>query len=513
MEVRLKVEELKTSTSNVRSSHTKEDIEMMANSIKRRGIINPPTVAKNGDGRYEVIAGLLRYKGAVAAGLDEIPVVDITALTPMERVEISLAVNIDRRQMSAIEYHAAFNKLFKAGMTVPTIAARFDKDEREVQQLLAIGSLPKKILDAAEAGEIQDRTLRALAIANGQDVTRYAKLKKDERPRDYEIQEWLAGNDGMYREDVAIFDLDLYKGPKIVDLFGEQDETWLRDGGQFWELQNEAINAQLAAFIKSGWECEQVDNFQEWSYDKTKKADGGKILYTIRKKTGQVSFHKGYTHKKAAGKQQKAKAGTDEPKPEVSKTFIRYTDELRNAAVKRYMLDDCKAGMVATLLLLLKQSDNIQFRVGSNGLSDELSDSLHSDSNLIVVCDDYLEMLTELNLQDGHLWQLDIETVGEQLINTKPATLRRWINTVVARNWDINEPTDSDAIGKAIGLSEVPIWEADDAFWNGIKNKQTLLKIADELDITASEKEPTKIIRKRLAEKRSDTWRPSWLKF
>jgi len=55
MQIRVKVDELKPSVSNVRSKHSKEDIQMMADSITHRGIINPPSVAKNGDGRYEVV--------------------------------------------------------------------------------------------------------------------------------------------------------------------------------------------------------------------------------------------------------------------------------------------------------------------------------------------------------------------------------------------------------------------------------------------------------------------------
>ena len=66
----VKIDQLKVSPSNVRSKHTTEDIAVMAHSIKQRGIINPLTVVKNGDGRYEVIAGLLRYKGAIEAKLE-----------------------------------------------------------------------------------------------------------------------------------------------------------------------------------------------------------------------------------------------------------------------------------------------------------------------------------------------------------------------------------------------------------------------------------------------------------
>lgn len=183
-QITVKTSELKKSLSNVRKGHSKEDIATMAASIKAQGLINPPTVAKNGDGRYEVVAGQLRIAGAIAAGLEEIPCVDISNEDDATRVAMSLSENTIRRQMSAIELYRAFAKLFKAGYTIPQIATEYNLEERRVQQLLAIGTLPEKILKLAEKDEIGDATLEALAIADGADVKRYCKLSAGARPTD-----------------------------------------------------------------------------------------------------------------------------------------------------------------------------------------------------------------------------------------------------------------------------------------------------------------------------------------
>jgi hypothetical protein len=123
-------------------------------------------------------------------------------------------------------------------------------------------------------------------------------------------------------------------------------------------------------------------------------------------------------------------------------------------------------------------------------------------------------MMDELSIADTYSWDLDIQAIGSKLMGYPPTTLTRWIITTMAMGWELSGGAkDSDLIGKAIGLKEVNIWEADQAFWDGIKNKKTLLAIADECDITAHEDEPTKIIRKRLQDKVPDTWRPKWLKF
>jgi ParB family chromosome partitioning protein len=512
-EIRLSTDLLKKSASNVRAGHTKEDIEMMANSVKHRGIINPPCVALNGDGKYEIIAGNLRVAGAIAAGVDEIRCLDVTAFNDSERVEISLAENIDRREMSALEYYVAFNKLFKAGMPVGKIGERFGKPEREVQQLLAIGSLPKKIIDLAEDGKVGDRTLKALAIASGKDVVRYGKLKDNERPSDWNIHEWLAGDDGMFLASNAFFDIEQYKGPKIVDLFADEDEVWCTGGAEFIMLQNEAINAQIAKHLENDWKVTKLDHWQSWAYDKTAKKDGGQVFYTRSDRTQEVNFYVGYKRQATSGTAPKAKAeGEKKEKPEISQAFADFMAETRHAAVQRHMLDDTRIGMIGAIVLLLKQADNIQFRSGGKNLTDAYSDSLHSSDNKIVVRDDYDNMLEELGVLQRNTWDIDAKEMAEKMLEYTPKTLQRWLVTLIAYKWECLG-TDGDSLGDGLGLDTVNIWEADDAFWEGIKNKKTLLKIAEELDITCSDKEPTKIIRKRLAEKRPDTWRPKWLRF
>lgn len=514
--ITLNIEELKKSASNVRAKHTKEDIQMMANSINRRGLINPPSVAKNGDGKYEVIAGNLRVAGAMLAGLDTVACVDVTDLTPEQRVEISLSENVDRREMTAMQYFAAFNQLFKAGMPVEKIGERFDKTIEEVQQYLAIGSLPKKILTLHEEGKIGDNTIRALAIANGKDVVRYSKLKDKERPSEWQIKDWLAGDDGMYLEANAIFDLEKYVGPKITDLFSEDNEVWLTDGAQFTMLQNDAINAKLAEYIDKGWEVQKVEYWQPWAYERTAKKKGGKVIYTHSDKTHAVEFHVGYKRIEKSGAAPKAKDKKEKTeRPEISKEFQFFMDETRNNAVRNEMLADRRKGMIASIILLLKQCDNVAIRNEATRCKKEgLVDSINSDSNILTVRADYMEMLDELGIKDQHTWDIDVEKLGKALLACTPATLERYLATIMARHWSlVGSAKDSDAIGRVLGLKTVNLWEPTEAFWDGITNKATLIKLAKEMKVPVDEKATTKVIRSVLKEKRPDDWRPDWLSF
>jgi hypothetical protein len=122
--------------------------------------------------------------------------------------------------------------------------------------------------------------------------------------------------------------------------------------------------------------------------------------------------------------------------------------------------------------------------------------------------------MDELGLEDQQTWNIDIAKLGETLLDFTPATLERFIVTILARHWTLTgEGKDMKTMGKAIGLETVNIWEADDAFWNGITSKATLIKIAKDNKININEKDTAKKIRARLKDKMPTSWRPEWLRF
>ena len=436
----------------------------------------------------------------------------MSALTDAERVALSLSENIDRAEMSAIETFKAFNQLFKAGLSVPKIAEQFSTDERTVQQYLAIGSLPKKILNLAEEGEIGDKTLTALAIAPGKDVVRYSKLKANERPSDWRINEWLRGEKGWFPSEYALFNLDTYKGGKVRDLFDE-DREYLTDGDQAWDLQRQAVNKEIEKLADLGWKIEQVEFFNNWAYDKTSKKDGGKVYYTINR-NGQVEWHKGYLAKKQAGKTPKAKNGKAEEKPEISQAMQTWMDELRFTAVAAHMIYLPKQALAPIVMLLMTEADNIQFRhQGCPIKSDKALDSFNKNENVCKINESWHEMLKELGLKGGNSYNWNRQALLKKLMKKTPGALMKYLAITVAYNWRRVDNKAMEAVASALNIKQVNTWEHDDAFWASINNKQTLLKIAKDQHINVNEKATTKELRKAISAKIMDDWRPDWLRF
>lgn len=73
-------------------------IEELANSIKQNGFINPILCSESVDqpGRYEVIAGERRYRGAILAGLTEVPITFREGLSTLDLKILELEENVGR---------------------------------------------------------------------------------------------------------------------------------------------------------------------------------------------------------------------------------------------------------------------------------------------------------------------------------------------------------------------------------------------------------------------------------
>ena len=513
--VLLNVEQLIKSQSNVREKHTKEDIFSMGMSIRQRGIINAPCVAKDGADKYEIIAGMLRVLGAKSAELTEIQCKDVSKLSEADRIEVSLSENIDRVRMTSIQLYQAFHKLFKAGLSVHDIAIHFNESDRKIGQLLAIGGLPKKILHMAELGQMGDRGLEALACASKKDVARYLKLPKDKRPRDWQIQEWLQGSEGWFRADAAMFDLELYKGGIVNDLFArDEDERWLTDGGQFWDLQDEWIATKKEALKKKGWTIELIEHWQPWAYEKKAKAKGGYVVCTVDRRTGAVGFHVGVKRLGKAGKETPAKDATPAEKPDTSKAFDDYLSEIRHLEVQDCIITNKRGGLVVAILLILKSYDNWNIQNGrfAHIKSEKYMDSLEQSDNYLRIAKAADELYKKLGISNS---LFAVEPVIVKLNKMTLAELAGIIGTLVATKWHVqyDEQPSRTIAKKVLGLTQCDNWYADDAFWNGITSKKTLQFIASDNNITMPASATAKAMRGILKDKVPKDWIPRWLTF
>ena len=508
------VEDLLRANENVRKKHTKESIANMAASIKRRGIINAPCII-NEEHSYRVVAGGLRMLGAKAAGLEKIICKDVTHLTEAERIEVSLSENIDRAPMSALQCYRAFTELWNKGRNVDDIADQFNLEVKEIAQYLAIGQLPAKLLNEAENDDTLERSLPMLTTASPQQIKEYTAMKK--RPPTWKLKEWIRGNDGWFPKS-SLIEPELYDGPTTVDLFDDDQTEYCTDGALFWRIQNESVAIAKKEYEKRGWKVTKVDHFSTYSFTKTAKKDGGEVFYTLSPNTGKAEFHVGYSLPSARRRQAESKTkapGETTEKPAISKDFQVYCEDLRHTEVQLALHKDTSAALRAVLFLFLTHADNFQFaRTGYRTRKEDLSQSLEGSDNAHTVHLAHAQLLEQLSVTDR--WNIDHRKLAEAIADTTIEQVKKAIAICVAAQWIPNASStasDTFAIG-TLGLQTVEHWQHDEAFWNGISNKQTLLDILKPyINVAPHEKATLKVLRQLAAANVPADWRPAWLMY
>jgi ParB family transcriptional regulator, chromosome partitioning protein len=343
--------ELSIAKTNVRYGVKKADFSDIIPSIRKRGILQPLLVRKNGRG-HEVVAGKRRYLALnfleqEGMEIEAVPCAVMAKGDDAAAIEASLIENVHRKPMDDMDEFEAFQRLLKEGRTIGEIADTFGVTEITVKRRLAIANLSPKIRTAYRAEEIDGETLRALTLASKQQQKDWLLLFEDPEqhaPKGTNLKRWLLGGTQIPTTN-AIFDLVNYKGEIVSDLFGE--ESYFANPDTFWTLQNGAIATLKASFEGNGWTRVNVmeldQRFHEWDYEKTSKKKGGAVFISVSDR-GDVEVHEGFLSRAEARKlEAKSKGAPDKEakpdKPELTKPMQNYFGLHRHAAVRLELLN------------------------------------------------------------------------------------------------------------------------------------------------------------------------------
>lgn len=138
----------------------------LAGSIRRHGLLQPLVVRRTGD-VYELIAGERRWRAALEAGIEEVPVL-LREASPGERLELALIENIQRENLSPLEEAEAFRHLMdRHGLTQEALAERVGKSRPAVANALRLLGLPDAIKSQLESGELTAGHARAVLSVGG----------------------------------------------------------------------------------------------------------------------------------------------------------------------------------------------------------------------------------------------------------------------------------------------------------------------------------------------------------
>lgn len=148
----IEIERIKPHVSNIRRDLG--DLSELAASIKGMGLLQPLTVAPNGDD-YLVIAGHRRLAAAKEAGLDVVPCIIRTDLsTQKAQIEAMLVENLQRSDLTVMEEADAYAQLELLGVKEAAIAKATGRSKATVHQRLLLAGLPTKRRQEFETGKL-----------------------------------------------------------------------------------------------------------------------------------------------------------------------------------------------------------------------------------------------------------------------------------------------------------------------------------------------------------------------
>lgn len=145
-----------------RSIFNEEELESLAQSIKKYGVLQPLVVTKMGNEQYELIAGERRFRACQKINMDKVPVI-IRDPSLQEKLEIALIENVQRRNLNPIEKAEAYLRLKEEfGMFEREIGEIAGKSRESISNSLRLLNLPLHIKQALKNEQISEGHAKVL---------------------------------------------------------------------------------------------------------------------------------------------------------------------------------------------------------------------------------------------------------------------------------------------------------------------------------------------------------------
>lgn len=126
-----------------RTNFKKEELEELAESIKRNGLLQPILVRKDDDG-YQIIAGERRWQACKLLGMSKVPI-RVRDVDDDETIVLALVENIQRSDLNPIEEAYGYRRMMERGkMTQSQIAQAVSKGRSTIANALRLLELPEE---------------------------------------------------------------------------------------------------------------------------------------------------------------------------------------------------------------------------------------------------------------------------------------------------------------------------------------------------------------------------------
>ena len=177
----IEIAEIEANPDQPRREFDEESLGELAESIKQIGVIQPITLRKINDHKYQIIAGERRFRASQIAGLTKIPAY-VREVTDEQVMEMALVENIQREDLNAIEIALSYQNLMdKCDYTQEQLSERVGKKRATISNYIRLLRLPAEIQMGLRDKKIEMGHARALLSAeNAMDqLSIYNSILKD----------------------------------------------------------------------------------------------------------------------------------------------------------------------------------------------------------------------------------------------------------------------------------------------------------------------------------------------
>lgn len=196
--VGLEVKDIPLSSVNISELNTRKDLdagtedtglEDLASSIREKGLLNPITVMKTQDGRYDLIAGQRRFLACKRIGMQSIPAIIREKMDDTDATIISLVENVHRADMAPIDKARAYSSIYEKYKDYDRVAKETGVHVTTIKRYLSLLNL---------SPTIQEKLTTSEGVAGVQTLSRLADTYSPEE------QEKVLEGIGGFKQNIQL---------------------------------------------------------------------------------------------------------------------------------------------------------------------------------------------------------------------------------------------------------------------------------------------------------------------
>ena len=533
---------LSISKANMRYAKKAPDVSDILPTVRARGVLVPLIVRPNcAEGAFEIVAGARRFTAATIVASEKgeaepMPCAILEEGDDAAALEASLIENVARRDPDEVTQWETYTRLVREGRSIADLADTFGMPEPMVRRILALGNLLPRIRSLYAKEKISSGTVRHLTMASKSQQRAWLALFDDPQtycPQGNQLKGWLFGG-GAIKVEHALFDVEASGLAIIADLFG--DDRYFAESDAFWTAQLAAVEARRARFLDEGWSdviaLPRGEHFRSWEFRQAPKRKSGRIYIEVRD-TGEIDIHEGYVTAKEAArldKGEKIEAAPKTARPELTARTQTYVDLHRHAAVRAALTGHPAVALRLMVAHAVAGSPLWNVKIEPQAAKDDdvresvevcRAETIFDEKRRAVLA--LLKFdAEEPSVTGGN--PMPLAALFQRLLDLPDRAVMDVIAIVIGETLFAGSAA-VEAVGLHIGLDIAKWWSADDAFFEGLRDKEVLTALVAEVggaevaSANAKEKGATlkAIIRDHLdgtnGRTKVEGWVPKWMAF